>query len=90
MRTHTTNRSGRFTRFNAETVGRALDRHQERGLIRSWRAPGGDQKKWRVDVFDYGWFEGTIREVHALGIGLMAATKYRDRQDDERTENEGQ
>jgi hypothetical protein len=56
--------------FTNETVERALALRTDEGLVRRWSFDG---KRYKIDVFDFGHFEGTLRETWALVVGMRAA-----------------
>jgi len=57
--------------YTVETVSRGLVTRKDAGQVRSWFYDE-PTKKFHVDVFDYGPFEGSLPATHGLVVGLRA------------------
>jgi hypothetical protein len=56
-----------------DSIARALDHHQERGIVRSWDLHFVDRREWVVDLYMVGWKTYSTGEAEALCAGLAAA-----------------
>lgn len=59
--------------YTHESVQRALVLRETDGTVRTWSPPEPGRPKYRVHLFDYGHWEGTLGETAALVVGLRVA-----------------
>jgi hypothetical protein len=66
-------------KYSHESVQRALVNHEARGVIRTWSPPEQGQRTYRVNLYDYGHWEGTLGETHALVVGIRVQQVFEER-----------
>lgn len=61
-------------KYTHDSVQRALIIHEVEGRVRTWSPPEPGEMKYRIDVFDYGTWEGSLGETAALVVGMRAGS----------------
>lgn len=65
--------------YTHDSVQSALINHEVDGRVIVWTPPMPGESKYRLNLFDYGHWEGGLGETYALIVGLRVAQKHADR-----------
>lgn len=69
-------------KYSHESVQRALVVHETRGVVRTWSPPESGRPKYRVNLYEVGHWEGTLKETYALLAGIRAEQVWSSRDSD--------